>query len=146
MIRTATILVIAFLALPLHAQQAGDAASTDTEGTFQTLVDACDNVDALMLRARIRLQIPRSTEAAAKQAEEMLTKGFTTCSQGDLEGAKSQLTEALAIAEAGAAERFSIEENARQAAVETAAVQSANTVDASTKESTEDDKPWWKIW
>ena len=40
-------------------QQAGNAASTDTEGTFQALVDACDDVDALMLRARIRLQLPR---------------------------------------------------------------------------------------
>lgn len=146
MIRYATILAIALLALPLKAQQAGDAASTDTEGTFQTLVDACDDVDALMLRARIRLQIPRSTDVAAKQAEEMLTKGFTTCSQGDLEGAKSQLTEALAIAEGGAAEKFSTEESARQEDGDTASVQSANTADANTEVPSEDNKPWWKIW
>lgn len=146
MIRPVTILIFALLALPLQAQQAGDAASTDTEGTFQSLVDACDDVDALMLRARIRLQIPRSTEEAASQAEQMLEQGFTTCSNGDIEGAKAQLTEALAIAEAGAEERFSAEQSASQPVIDTASQEAAQSTQTLSEETAENDKPWWKFW
>lgn len=119
-------------------QQAGNAASTDTDGTFQALIDACDDVDALMLRARIRLQLPRTTEEAAAKAQSMLEEGFATCGGGDLEGAKATLSEALSIAEAGAAERFSTEQAAAEATV--AAEKAAES------ESQEDEKPWWKFW
>ncbi len=146
MIRLAAFLVIAFSAIPLQAQQAGDAASTDTEGTFQSLVDACDDVDALMLRARIRLQIPRSTEEAASKAEEMLKQGFTTCSTGDLEGAKAQLSEALAIAEAGAAENFSVEESSSTSVADAASEAAAQSSQPVPEQTAENDKPWWKFW
>ncbi|MEO1495018.1 MAG: hypothetical protein AAFV19_22975 [Pseudomonadota bacterium] len=87
-------------------QQAGNEASTNTEETFQALIEQCDNVDALMLRARIRLQLPRTTQEAAAKAQKMLDDGFAQCGSGDLESAKATLAEALAIAEAGTTENF----------------------------------------
>lgn len=146
MIRTVIILMFTFLSLPLQAQQAGDAASTDTEGTFQALVDACDDVDALMLRARIRLQIPRTTKEAADKAEELLEQGFATCGSGDLAGAKAQLAEALAIAEAGAAEKFSAEDSAVQPVSNTGSDTAASKPEKMAVEPSTTDKPWWKFW
>ena len=101
-------LILTLIAAPAFAQQqqAGNEASTNTEETFQALIDQCDDTDALMLRARIRLQIPRTTPDAATKAQEMLDQAFATCGGGDLEGAKSMLEEALAIAEAGTTENF----------------------------------------
>ncbi|MEM9144922.1 MAG: hypothetical protein AAGC57_01910 [Pseudomonadota bacterium] len=87
-------------------QQAGNEASTNTEETFQALIDQCDDTDALMLRARIRLQIPRTTEDAATTAQGMLDEAFSKCGAGDLDGAKAMLQEALEIAEVGATEIF----------------------------------------
>lgn len=105
-----TVLAFVLVAAPglalAQQQQAGNDASTNTEETFQTLVEQCDNVDALMLRARIRLQLPRTTPEAAAKAQSMLEEGFATCGAGDLEGAKVILSEALAIAEAGTTENF----------------------------------------
>lgn len=143
MIRTSAVVTLLLAAMTVAAQQqqAGNAASTDTEGTFQALIEACDDVDALMLRARIRLQLPRTTEEAAVEAERMLEQGFATCGSGDLETAKSQLTEALAIAEAGAAEKFATqitEPSAQQVSMES----SKETDDDAAKEKS----PWWKFW
>lgn len=87
-------------------QQAGNEASTNTDETFQALIDQCDDVDALMLRARIRLQIPRATQDAAQKSQEMMDQAFATCGEGDLDAAKTMLEEALSIAEAGATENF----------------------------------------
>ena len=118
-------------------QQAGIAASTDTEGTFQALIDACDDVDALMLRARIRLQIPRTSEEAGAEAQTMLDEAFAQCGGGDIDGAKTKLEEALAVAEAGVDEVFATE---AAASADTAAAEE-------TPAATEDqDKPWWRFW
>ena len=103
-------LLLAVVALPFSAiaqqQQAGNEASTNTEETFQALIDQCDDIDALMLRARIRLQIPRTTEEAAANAQEMLDNAFAKCGAGELDEAKTMLQEALALAEAGATDNF----------------------------------------
>jgi len=100
--------IACIVAVPAFAQdqQADNAASQDTEGMFQTLVDQCDDVDASMLRARIRLQIPRTTEEAGPKRKKMLEDAFGTCGDGDLDGAKPMLIEALAIAESGTDEPF----------------------------------------
>lgn len=129
------------IAASAQQQQAGNAASTDTEGTFQALVDACDDVDALMLRARIRLQLPRTTEQAAAKAQDMLEQGFATCGKGDLDGAKATLSEALAVAEAGVSEKF----EASQPAPSTQTV-SAKTVEDQTELADGEKSPWWKFW
>lgn len=143
------IAVVCFVLFALQAsaqqQQAGNAASTDTDGTFQTLIDACDDVDALMLRARIRLQLPRTTKEAADEAQSMLEQGFATCGGGDLEGAKSQLTEALAVAEAGVSEKFNIEEtNQNTQKVALKEVDNASIEEIQKEES--EAAPWWKFW
>ena len=135
-----TYLIIALLTLPSAAlaqtQQAGIA--TDTDAAFQALVDACDDTDALMLRARIRLQVPRATEETAAAAQKMMEEAFATCASGDVEAAKAQLADALKIAEDGANEVFAAAEAAE---VETAA-EAAQDADA-----TDDaDSPWWKFW
>lgn len=111
---TLTLLIAALLTAlaglaTAQEQQAGNAASTDTEATFQALIDKCDDIDALMLRARIRLQLPRTTEAAAAQAQQMMDQGFATCGRGDLDGAKVTLAEALRVAADGASETFETE-------------------------------------
>lgn len=133
------------LAMPAFAQeqQAGNAASADSDATFQALIDKCDDVDALMLRARIRLQIPRTTDEAAATAQQMLDEAFATCGGGDLEGAKAQLAEALAVAEAGTSEALGTEEEVVEASAEPDASEETETV---AEETEEDSKPWWKFW
>ncbi|MEL7279250.1 MAG: hypothetical protein AAFY35_03070 [Pseudomonadota bacterium] len=143
MIRLLTVISAASFAMPALAQeqQAGNAASTDTEATFQALIDKCDDVDALMLRARIRLQLPHTTEDAAATAQSLLDDGFATCGGGDLEGAREMLGEALQIAEAGANVTYGTADEAATAGAETA---SAEAEDTPTKDA--DDRPWWKLW
>ena len=143
MIRPILTALLVSLSVPALAQeqQAGNAASTDTEATFQSLIEACDDVDALMLRARIRLQLPRTTEEAAATAQQMLDQAFATCGGGDLEGAKAQLTEALQIAEAGANEVFAADE-----ATATVTAPEPETAEAEAVASEDDNKPWWRFW
>lgn len=143
MIRLLIVTCAASLAMPALAQeqQAGNAASTDTEATFQALIDKCDDVDALMLRARIRLQLPHTTEDAATTAQKMLDDGFATCGSGDLEGARAMLSEALQIAEAGANVTYGATDAATTTEAETASVESEET-----PTETAEDKPWWKLW
>ena len=114
---------LTLVALPAFAQeqQAGNTESTNTEETFQKLIDQCDDTDALMLRARIRLQLPRTTEEAAANAQRMLDEAFATCGSGDLEAAKVKLNEALAVAEAGATEKFGTDASVAETAKEAAA-------------------------
>ncbi|MEO1775956.1 MAG: hypothetical protein AAFS07_13480 [Pseudomonadota bacterium] len=136
-------LIALLVATPALAQQqqAGNEASTNTEETFQALIDQCDDTDALMLRARIRLQLPRTTPEAAAQSQEMLDQAFATCGGGDVEAAKTQLAEALEIAEAGVAETFEAEE---AAAAEEATATAAETTEDAAAETAE--KPWWQFW
>lgn len=143
MIRLLTVTCAAALAVPAFAQeqQAGNEASTNTEATFQALIDKCDDTDALMLRARIRLQLPHTTEDAAATAQKMLDDGFATCGSGDLEGAKTILAEALDIAEAGATVTYGATEDETTSADEDVP---ENVEQAS--EEKNGDKPWWKLW
>lgn len=138
MTRTLPFFIAMTLATPALAQEQQAGTSVDTDAAFQALVDACDDVDALMLRARIRLQLPRTTEEAAATAQEMLQQGFHTCADGDPDAAKAQLTEALKIAEAGTAEVFAATEEAAEAEA------AAQAEEAAVEEVP--DRPWWKLW
>ena len=139
MIQTLLAFLALLIAMPATAQQQQAGTATDTEAAFQALVDACDDVDALMLRARIRLQLPRTTAVAAATAQEMLQQGFQTCADGDPEAGKARLTEALEIAEAGTSEVFAAGED--EAAAET----QETAVEETAAEETPD-RPWWKFW
>ena len=139
MIRILLTFLAVLIAIPATGQQQQAGIATDTDAAFQALVDACDDVDALMLRARIRLQLPRTTEVAAAAAKEMLREGFQTCADGDPEAGKARLTEALEIAEAGTSEVFAAGED--EAAAET----QETAVEETAAEETPD-RPWWKFW
>ncbi|MEL7138473.1 MAG: hypothetical protein AAFP67_05460 [Pseudomonadota bacterium] len=132
----------ALVAAPAAAQQqqAGNEASTNTEETFQTLVAQCDDAEVLMLRARIRLQLPRTTEAAAAEAQALLEEAFATCGEGDVAAARTKLADALSVAEAGVDEKLG-------AAVAQTSPEAEATEAASASEKTADaDKPWWQFW
>lgn len=142
-----TILLLAGMMLSSPAvsqeQQAGNEASTNAADTFQKLVDQCDDMDMLMLRARLRLEISRATEEAANMATSMLTQGFTECAEGNVEAGKETLSEAYEIARSGVTQAYG-----QDASVETTAApqvaepeESANDNDAETAS-----KPWWKFW
>ena len=133
---------ISFLLIAPDAfgQQMGAGKLTDTEAEFQKLAAQCDEVEVLMLRARIRLEVSTlesraETEAAANQAKESLANGMSTCGSGDLEGAKAILNAAYEAAQAENSRKFG------QVGV-------GNDIETEQVENrTESDsKPWWKIW
>ena len=137
----ATFAVSFFLIAPdAFGQQMGAGKLTDTEAEFQKLAAQCDEVEVLMLRARIRLEVSTlesraETEAAANQAKESLANGMSTCGSGDLEGAKAILNAAYEAAQAENSRKFG------QVGV-------GNDIETEQVENrTESDsKPWWKIW
>ncbi|MEO0938775.1 MAG: hypothetical protein AAFY38_11530 [Pseudomonadota bacterium] len=140
MFRTSLIALALALPAAAHAQTQQAGTATDTDAAFQALIDACDDTDALMLRARIRLQLPRTTDAAAATAQGMMEEAFAACGEGDPEAAKAQLAEALKIAEDGATEVFAATE-----AAEAEAEAAAAAADAAAEEE-ETTRPWWKFW
>ncbi|MBR87339.1 MAG: hypothetical protein CMK38_00170 [Porticoccaceae bacterium] len=137
----ATFAVSFFLIAPdAFGQQMGAGKLTDTEAEFQKLAAQCDEVEVLMLRARIRLEVSTlesraETEAAANQAKESLANGMSTCGSGDIEGAKAILNAAYEAAQAENSRKFG------QVGV-------GNDIETEQVENrTESDsKPWWKIW
>ena len=137
----ATFAVSFFLIAPdAFGQQMGAGKLTDTEAEFQKLAAQCDDVEVLMLRARIRLEVSAlesraETEAAANQAKESLANGMSTCGSGDIEGAKEILNAAYEAAQAENSKKFG------QVGV-------GNDIETEQVENrTESDsKPWWKIW
>lgn len=137
----ATFAVSFFLIAPdAFGQQMGAGKLTDTEAEFQKLAAQCDEVEVLMLRARIRLEVSAlesraETEAAANQAKESLANGMSTCGSGDIEGAKAILNAAYEAAQAENSRKFG------QVGV-------GNDIETEQAENrTEpDSKPWWKIW
>ncbi|MEM0977863.1 MAG: hypothetical protein AAGJ34_10030 [Pseudomonadota bacterium] len=121
-------------------QQAGNDASTNTEETFQALMEQCDDIDAIMLRNRLRVQIPRITEEAAAEAQEMMDQGLVQCGEGDLDGAKETLNAALEIAAQGATDNFGTD------GTETPTETAAEEIPATVEETAAETKPWWKFW
>ena len=138
-----SLLLLLGLALTTEAlaqeQQAGNDASTNAEATFQKLVEQCDDMDMLMLRARLRLEISRATEAAAKTASDMLTKGFVQCAEGQIDVGKETLSKAYEIARAGVTEAYG----------QDATLKTSSKVEEAGSETDPDasgSKPWWKFW
>ena len=137
----ATFAVSFFLIAPdAFGQQMGAGKLTDTEAEFQKLAAQCDEVEVLMLRARIRLEVSTlesraETEEAASQAKDSLANGMSTCGSGDIEGAKAILNAAYEAAQAENSRKFG------QVGV-------GNDIETEQVENrTESDsKPWWKIW
>lgn len=76
-------------------QQAGNASSTQAEDTFQKLIEQCDDIDVLLLRAKIRLEIGRQPPELAQTTTEAMNNGLAVCGEGRVEEANALLTAAL---------------------------------------------------
>lgn len=139
--RQGLLLVAAVSMISAHsnsfAQEQEAGKLTDTEAVFQKLVEQCDNVDMLMLRARIRLELPRTTEEAAGVAREKLLQGFELCASGNMAEGKVVLEEGYEIAKIGVTEKFGQEGTGGD---ETTVSEPKPVETASNK------KPWWKFW
>lgn len=122
-------------------QQAGNEASTNADKTFQELVAKCDDTDVLMLRARIRLVIGRTTEKAAKEGSELLKTGMARCGEGKIEEAKTTLSKGYEVVNVGATEKFGQDASAK---VKAAAQKKPAAIPTNAKPETP--KPWWKFW
>ena len=150
------ILIIVFLICPLLVQaQSKDTKNissevssqeagtlVNTEEIFQKLIDKCDDVNLLMLRARIRLELPRIDKSDAEKVEKMLLEGFEMCAQKKPEEAKVKLTEAYDIDKKAASERFG---QTGTGGLETVKKEVETIKDKDISNGTKD-KPWWKFW
>lgn len=150
------ILIIVFLIYPLLVQaQSKDTKNisnevssqeagtlVNTEEIFQKLIDKCDDVNLLMLRARIRLELPRIDKSDAEKVEKMMLEGFEICSKNNPEEAKLKLTEAYDIAKKAASERFG---QTGTGGLETVKKEVETIKDKDISNGTKD-KPWWKFW
>jgi hypothetical protein len=150
------ILIIVFLICPLLVQaQSKDTKNissevssqeagtlVNTEEIFQKLIDKCDDVNLLMLRARIRLELPRIDKSDAEKVEKMLLEGFEMCAQKKPEEAQVKLTEAYDIAKKAASERFG---QTGTGGLETVKKEVETIKDKDISNGTKD-KPWWKFW
>lgn len=126
------------LAAPAMAQEqrAGNAASANADDTFEKLVAQCDDIDALVIRARIRLLLSRTTETAAAEAAQMMDQGLAQCGQGDVDMAKDTLRQAYEIADKGVTEKFGQDATGQVAAAPEKAPEKAPA----------EEKPWWRFW
>lgn len=116
-------------------QQAGNEASRNAEATFRALIEQCDDTDALMKRARIRLLLGRIPDDVEAEAQRLLDEGFAACGEGDMETAMARLEESLAVAQAGVDQVFAVEDEEEVAAAQEPAADEG-----------EEDRPWWKFW
>ncbi|MEM7747901.1 MAG: hypothetical protein AAF346_06585 [Pseudomonadota bacterium] len=144
-----------------QTQQAGSEAATNAEETFKKLVAKCDDVDALVLRARVRLAMGRlDDQAAVEELTKKTDAGLALCGEGKIDEAKASLTETLAAADAKVSEKFGQEgdTNEVKAAQSDAGGSSkgssagrpeasiAATQGSEAKMATEEKTPWWKFW
>ena len=125
-----------------EAASQGAGKLVNTEEIFQKLIDKCDDVNLLMLRARIRLELPRIDKSDAEKVEKMLLEGFEMCAQKKPEEAQVKLTEAYDIAKKAASERFG---QTGTGGLETVKKEVETIKDKDISNGTKD-KPWWKFW
>lgn len=87
-------------------QQAGNQASANADQTFQALIDKCDDIDMMMLRARVRVEHGRTTPEAQAKSTDMVNQAFALCGEGKMAEGKALLQDAYGVAKAGVDERF----------------------------------------
>ena len=144
-----------------QTQQAGSEAATNAEETFKKLVAKCDDVDALVLRARVRLAMGRlDDQAAVKELTKKTDAGLALCGEGKIDEAKASLTETLAAADAKVSQKFGQEGDTNEVKAAQSNESGANKGSSSGKQgatassaesgeaklATEEKKPWWKFW
>ena len=79
------LLINLIISIDVNSQnmQAGNINPESTEEVFKSLMDKCDDMDIIMLRGRIRVEIQRSTPEAIEEANKLMIDGLTACSKGD---------------------------------------------------------------
>jgi len=120
--------------------------NANADDTFRALTEKCDDTDALVLRARIRVAMPRATEAVQTKADEQIEQGFVKCGEGDLDEAKKILEETYEMVNASVNERFGEDDSAEVdngGDGDGSATNVEADGDASDGEQT---KPWWQFW
>ncbi len=131
-----------------QTQQAGTEAGTNADETFKQLAAKCDDVDALVLRARVRLAMGRlDDEAAIAEFIKQTEAGLALCGEGKIDEAKASLTKTLAAADAKVSEKFGQEGDTNEvkaAATDQDASEQPNAGEE--KVASEEKKPWWKFW
>ncbi len=122
-------------------QEAGKLVNT--EEIFKKLTEKCDETDVLVLRARIRLELPRIDKNTASEVEKMMMNGLELCSEKKIDEAKKLLTSAYKKAQDAASIKFG-----QQGTGAIKGVKMSDTTKALTKDGSIDNekKPWWKFW
>ena len=130
------LLINLIISIDVNSQnmQAGNINPESTEEVFKSLMDKCDDMDIIMLRGRIRVEIQRSTPEAIEEANKLMIDGLTACSKGENFKAKTLMEKGYKVINAGVKDRFSIKskENKKSAIL-------------NNKENN-NEKPWWKFW
>ena len=80
------LLINLIISIDVNSQnmQAGNINPESTEEVFKSLMDKCDDMDIIMLRGRIRVEIQRSTPEAIEEANKLMIDGLTACSKGEI--------------------------------------------------------------
>jgi len=122
-------------------QEAGKLVNT--EEIFKKLTEKCDETDVLVLRARIRLELPRIDKNTASEVEKMMMNGLELCSEKKIDEAKKLLTSAYKKAQDAASIKFG-----QKGTGAIKGVKMSDTTKALTKDGSIDNekKPWWKFW
>ncbi len=129
-----------------QTQQAGSEAATNADETFQKLIEKCDDTDALVLRARIRLAIGRlDDQAVIEDLANQTNKALSVCGEGNVDEAKAELKKTLDAADAEVAKKFDQDGTTPDVKPASSDSQSDNEDDSTGKDG-EQQSPWWKFW
>jgi hypothetical protein len=133
-----------------QSQQAGNDASTNADETFKKLIEKCDNTDALVLRARIRLATGRLDDGSFDDLIKEMNTGLSQCGDGKIEEAMVTLKKTLATADKRVSDKFGQEGDTANVKADPGGSdnqqQGSAEGGAGDKMAGEDKKPWWKFW
>jgi len=118
----------------LNAQEmkAGNISGDEMSVLYEQLLSKCDNMDAIVLRGKIRVEIQRSTADAKEKANLLMKEGLEACARGDDFSAVNKLQEGYDIIKSGSLQKFGSKN--------TESSQDANIKNVESK------NPWYKFW
>lgn len=116
-------------------QQAGNTTSANAEDTFQQLIAQCDNIDVLLLRAKIRLEIGRQPPELAETTTNAMNDGLAICGEGKVDEAVEMLTVALEQAKDGTTQKYGTDASTSEEAKKRTAEMLQRTAKGDAKET-----------
>ena len=136
MTKTAYYIYIPFLLFcaSLNAQEmrAGNINGDEMSVLYEDLFSKCNNMDAIVLRGKIRVEIQRSTAEAREKANLLMKEGLEACARGDDFSAVNKLQEGYDIIKSGTFQRFGSKSTEKEPDTEIKNVESKD--------------PWYKFW